>query len=109
MGTVVEKSALRTILLELLIKDSSLALDIFQTIVKEDPLFLEKVSLNNQVVPEVLTPTSTPMLVNEPSVVYKATEKNSQKSESEGISDEELDFWVDKHFTEYEAVFKALA
>lgn len=84
MGTLIERSTLRTILLELLIKDSSLALDIFQTIVKEDPLFLEKVSLNNQA------------LLDEP-----APNGDYRRMRLDNI--------IDEDFIEYNEVFKALA
>jgi Na+-translocating ferredoxin:NAD+ oxidoreductase RnfG subunit len=98
MGTLVEKNALRTILLEILSKDKTLLKEILKDLLKHDPQLLEEFTSTNQ-----------SMLVNEPSVVYKAKEKSAQNPETEGVSDEELDFWVDKHFTEYEAVFKALA
>jgi hypothetical protein len=98
MGTVVDKNTLRAMLLEILSKDKTLLKEILQDLLKHDPQLLED-----------FTSISQPMFVSEPSVVYKKTEKSTQNTDREGVSDEELDFWVDKHFTEYEAVFKALA
>ncbi len=98
MGTVIDKNTLRAMLLEILLKDKALLKDILEDLVKHDPHLLEE-----------FTSTSLSMLVNEPPATYKTKEKSAQNTETEGVSYEELDFWVDKHFTEYEAVFKALA
>jgi hypothetical protein len=98
MGTVVEKNTLRAMLLEILLNDKTLLKEILQVIAKEDPHLLEEFASSGSVMP-----------VNEPSVAYEKKENKTQISDIEGVSDEELTFWVDKHFTEYDAVFKALA
>ena len=84
MGIEIQNSTLSAMLLEILLKNKSLALDVFKTIIKDDPHFLDE-----------LKAESTSSIVNE--------------SKPEGVSEEELNFWVDQHFKEYDAVFKALA
>jgi hypothetical protein len=98
MGTIVDKNTLRVMLLEILSKDKALLKDILQDLLKHDPQFLED-----------FTSTSQPMFVSEPSVVYNIKENKGQNTDTEGIGDEELHLLIDKHFKQYEAVFKALA
>ena len=95
MGTIVEKNTLRAMILEILLKDQELLKDILQVIAKENPHFLE------------LTPALA--LVSEPQPFYNVVEKGKQISENEGINEQELQYWIGKHFAEYDTVFKALA
>ena len=96
MGINIEKNVLRAMIAEILLEDKELLKNVLHTVFKENPNLLAE-----------LTGASTH--VDEPSTEYKKTEKEKQNSDSEGISDEELNFWVDKHFEEYDEVFKALA
>jgi hypothetical protein len=117
MGTVIDKNTLRVILLEILSKDKTLLKDILQDLLKHDPQLLEDftssgsfgvgclagVSYKGQTISEELTVESSRI------ADYETKDKSIENRAPEGVSDEELDFWVNKHFTEYEAVFKALA
>ena len=98
MGTVVDKNTLRVMLLEILSKDKTLLKEILQDLLKHDPQLLEE-----------FTSTSQPMLVNEPSVVYKKTEKDSCIVEKTEIDDTEIRILARKQFEKYDTVFKALA
>jgi hypothetical protein len=98
MGTNIDRNTLRAMLLEILLKDKILLKEILQVIAKEDPQLLEE-----------FTAFGSTMLAREPSVAYEKTGNNAPNPENEGVSDEELNFWVDKHFTEFDSVFKALA
>jgi hypothetical protein len=97
MGTLVgiEKSKVRAMMLEILLKDKELFKDIFKTVIAEDPNCLGE-----------LTFTNASIFVKEPLAAPKEKETNVA---IENVSDEELNFWVDQHFKEYDDVFKALA
>ena len=96
MGINIEKNVLRAMIAEILLEDKELLKNVLHTVFKENPNLLAEL-------------TGASPHVGEPSTEYKKTEKEKQNSDSEGISDEELNFWVDKHFEEYDEVFKALA
>ena len=96
MGISIEKNVLRAMITEILLEDKELLKNVLHTVFKENPNLLAEL-------------TGVSSHVGEPSAEYKKAEKEKQNSDSEGISDEELNFWVDKHFEEYDEVFKALA
>jgi hypothetical protein len=98
METNIDRNTLKAMMLEILLKDKILLKEILQVIAQEDPQFLEEFAASG-----------SNMFAREPSVTYEKTENKAQNPENEGVSDEELNFWVDKHFTEYDSVFKALA
>ena len=88
-------------MLDILLKDKELSKEIFDALVKENPEFVEARTHTH-------VSASTPAHASEPSAAYAAV-KDKQTSKTESISDDEFNYWIDKHFTEYNAVFKALA
>ena len=100
MGTLVgvEKSKVRAMMLEILLKDKELFKDIYKTILAEDPNCLGE-----------LTFTNASTLVKEPLSTPQEEQKKNQNSESDYITDEEVHYWIDEHLKEYAEVFKALA
>jgi hypothetical protein len=98
MGIVVEKHTLQAMMLEILLKDKDLLRDILAAVFKENPNWVKE-----------LTVISAPVLVNDANDVDEIKPQNVHNSEANGVSDAELDFWVNQHFKEYEDVFKALA
>ena len=96
MGTVIQNSTLRALILEAFSNDKSLMQDIFETIFKENPHFLEE-----------LTPISNSTLISESFVVSK-TEKEALLEKTE-INDTEIRILAKQQFAKYGAVFKALA
>jgi hypothetical protein len=97
MEIVVGNSTLSAMLLEILLKNKSLALDVFKNLIKDDPHFLKE-----------LTPISDSTLVSEPFVDSK-TEKEELLLEKTEINDTEIRILAKQQFAKYDAVFKALA
>ena len=102
MENLVEKSTLRAMMLDILLKDKELSKEIFDALVKENPEFVATR-------PHTYVSEPTLTYASEPAVAYAAAAKSSPVKETENISDDEFNYWINKHFTEYDAVFKALA
>ena len=102
MENFVEKSTLRAMMLDILLKDKELSKDIFDALVKENPEFVAAH-------PHTYANEPTLTYASEPAVAYAAAAKSNPVKETENISDDEFNYWINKHFTEYDAVFKALA
>jgi hypothetical protein len=109
MGTVIQNSTLRALILEAFSSDKSLMKDIFDTIFNENPRFLEEYTSKNTATLENETKISSLEVTNHPTIQVGGAITVGSNSKTEGVSDDELNFWIDKHFKEYDAVFKALA
>ncbi len=96
MGTLVENSTLRAMILEILSKNDSLKKEIFDVLTNENPRFVEE-----------LTPASNSILVSE-SLVESKTGKEVLLEKTE-INDTEIRILAKQQFAKYDAVFKALA
>ena len=110
MENLVEKSTLRAMMLDILLKDKELSKDIFDALVKENPEFVE---------------ARPHTYVNEPAAVYMAAERESPyltKPKTEVIDPNfpvladltpERKRWleqqINKDFIKYDDVFRALA
>jgi hypothetical protein len=84
MGNVVDRNTLRTMILEIFIKDKALFIEIANDMLKEDPMLLRR--LNN------ISGTDTQI-----------------ETQNDDISDEEFDRIITQNFEKYDAVFRALA
>lgn len=117
MGTVVELSTLRAMILEILSKNISLKKDIFDALVNENPHLIEEFSLKKQDFGESINIDSegpySPIL--ESSDFSKRVNTNSEDPHFpvlEGLTAERkqwLNERIDKDFSKYHDVFKALA
>ena len=88
MGTLVDNSAIRTIVLELLSKDKELMKDVLRVVLKENPQIIEDLSSEQSV------------------------EEDPNFPVLEGLTPERrkwLEVNINKHFEKYDDVFKALA
>ncbi len=94
MGTVVELSTLRVMILEILSKNVSLKKDIFDALVNENPQFVETFSETKQ------------------TLSTQVDEIDPHFPVLEGLTEERkkwLNQAIDKDFAKYHDVFKALA
>lgn len=87
MGNIVDRNTHRAMMLEILLKDKELFKEIASDLLKEDPMLLNE-------------------LINDST---KDISGNVNENQTEDISDEEFDYWVEKHFKQFDTVFKALA
>jgi hypothetical protein len=96
MGTlVIEKNTLQVMLLEIILKDKFLSKDIFKAIINENPHFLEE---------ELSTKAQT--------LSIPVDEEDPHFPVLEGLTPERkkwLNETINKDFSKYEDVFKALA
>lgn len=122
MENLVEKSTLRAMMLEILLKDKELAKDIFDALVKENPQFVDKneTTYANEPVLSYAAESAAAYVTSEKgrhakeaalmSVLAAQIEENDhQVTEKTEISDAEIRILAHRQFKKYAAVFKALA
>lgn len=105
MGTVIQNSTLSAMLLEILLKNRSLALDVFKTIIKDDPHFLDELAATNV---EIHVDNSFELLEHS-FIDSNKVEKSESPLEKTEISDTDIRILAKRQFAKYDAVFKALA
>jgi hypothetical protein len=94
MGTVIQNSTLRALILEAFSSDKSLMQDIFETVFKENPHLIEEFSAKNQ---------ASSTVIDELDPHFPVLEGLSAEREKW------LNEAIDKDFAKYHDVFKALA